>query len=205
MDIIAESDDFHVIIPKNKNSWVCNAHTPLVAVVESISSSDMCDDEDDRDYWLFTVGIMPRIEVMHKDFLQKARDGCGFAKDDDGNITYDDIQRYCGSIPVNINAFSIPNEHLDFEYEKCGIDIKVICKDGKAFSDEEIIKAYILPRLSAVFGLIGFVLDRQIRRIGTTGWDELNFYLKNIDPIQKAMKNITNKGSKKKKMLESLK
>jgi len=95
---------------------------------------------------------------------------------------------YAGGIPVFIDSVSGAGNKAhesDFAEQKCAWFTGPWGNKYIRFRDEETALAWLkevyAPNMRAIFGLIGFTLDRPINRIGTTGWNVVEQWTRNKD------------------------
>jgi len=173
-DLFQLSDDLFGITQKN---WICGTefcdHIQLVAMFEILDYRDFAEDEDvDENYPIVVQSAL----VTHPKYFSQEYLGCidGGTIEDNNYDVYSalwDAYLYGGGVPVNCE--SVKSGHI------CKVESKIIEDENfgtyRAFRTFDDAKKYIedvyAPNMSCITGLIGFVLDRSVNGIGTTGWD----------------------------------
>ena len=107
-------------------------------------TANLCGDENGNDKWYVTLHLVPSPQSLCKEKADSVCDCCGV---DMSELSHSDINDYGCSVDVATETTSEQDpQHL--------IDLA----------------ATIVPMVNA---MRGFILDRRINMIGTTGWDIL--------------------------------
>ena len=184
----------HYIIERSdvETIWHCQIGDkiiPLVLSVRAYPDDEMGYDvpeeleEFEGDLHLIDFEVMVHKDHICKSFLEGVLGSCGMGEDFEiKDLMYFDIMGYGGGVthvqPLGINPNSYNKDYF-VKDDKGNIYMKDL--------DFEELKKFTIERVPAIFGLIGFILDRQTRRIGTTGWDEINQFIKGTDSVRDAM------------------
>lgn len=159
-------------------TWVCQLENEqdihLGLMLETINWEATTGDPPDPDY---PIGLYAEIYVVPKDMGKKYKEEVVSVSG--GDITADtmqllDAKMYSGGVPATTL--------LDGVKSAARSDVPSITKqyDGgfrveRYFKTEEDALKYgkevYAKNATALFGLIGFALDRPINRMGNTGWD----------------------------------
>ena len=95
------------------------------------------------------VDIIPEMSYFSKAYLSRVSNASG------RHTSYDDINSYGGGVPLNMKELDYTFDSLD---------------EAEAYWTSPEIQ----NKLSAYSGMIGFILDKAVNGIGTTGWDRLS-------------------------------
>lgn len=128
-----------------------------------------CDDLEDCYFSLFMV---PEFESLHDNKKDSIRESCPDVEDSDFNA-YDVVLEGCC---------------LTIHYGKVA-DI-TDSEDATEFRNDVI--SVVNTLLPAINGMRGFVLDRYINRIGSTGWDEVRSWLEGKNFAEYALERFNN-------------
>lgn len=174
------SDEINIkYVPEEIKDQYCEEYGEL--------SDDEILEKFEEDYygWLIEFNILPIMDQISNEVKEECLSGCEMPVED---CTLMDINMYMGlGVPIEIRSVN-PD---DFELENLkrinGLPAVIPIKGGflmhQDYSLEDLVNDYVKPRTSAIMLMIGFYLDKQTRGIGTTGWDELNEFVKNINPV----------------------
>lgn len=135
------------------------------------------------------------LNPISKEFLAKAAGCCGDGisiEDMDMETKVRTIFDYAGGIPVFIDSVSGAGNKAhesDLTEQKCAWFTGPWGNKYIRFRDEETALAWLkevyAPNMRAIFGLIGFTLDRPINQMGTTGWNVVEQWTRNKDMYRK--------------------
>lgn len=195
--IDAGYDDQQLIIASEEpGRWTCSfgeypeghekagedRHIDLVAIFRAFAMEDQGPEREDVIYPVEAM-IFPALVDVHPDNLAKALATLGLEHLPDVNgkreplpegLQYDALQGYFSGPYIPLHAYKKADEADTPEPGLILIDGPVFPKDLAAFDSMEAALAYIHKKtgvLDCVFGLIGFILDRPVNRIGNDGWD----------------------------------
>lgn len=134
------------------------------------------------------------LNPISKEFLASAAECCGdgiTTEDMDMETKVRTIYDYAGGIAVFIDSVSGAGNKAhesDFANQKTAWFTGPWNNKYVRFRDietaEKWLKEVYAPNMRAIFGLIGFTLDRPINRMGTTGWDVIEQWTRNKDPYR---------------------
>jgi len=152
-------------------NWVCgltdgdeSREVKLAAFIEFIDRADYDSEIDDDEKYRYIVDVHI---VAHPDSLTE--DGKRYAMCDGADQVYiSDLHHNCGGVPVKLDWCRSMNEDWN------GIDYKEENGDYyfASWDDaDKFVDRILKTRLSGVMGMIGFLLDEPINRIGSSGWD----------------------------------
>lgn len=189
---IAERSDEETI-------WHCQIEDKIIPLVLSVRTYDEIHDspeeleEFEDELYLIEFEVMVHKDHICKSYLEGVFSSMGM--DDNFKIEdmcYFDILNYGGGVSY-VDPLSINPDSYNRDYFVTDNNNNVYMKD---FNFEEL-KKFVIERVPAIFGLIGFVLDRRTRGLGTTGWDEIQRFTKDADIVSLALK-------KRKEMIEEI-
>jgi hypothetical protein len=210
LEIREVMEDMSVMTDKNWTAVLHHPHTgedertiQMCLCAEFLYLPEYFDDYDD-DYPIgFETGILPHPKDFSEDYLRKqVLSSTGLkgeeleqlirGRDEDYMILWD-VKSWEGFIPINVEQF-VASPKADDILSSLGIEIDYLRETvDHGWGEHEVVRfkewedAYeyfeqVYPRLaSAPMMLIGFVLDRAINRIGTTGWDVLSDQVYNLN------------------------
>lgn len=180
----------YFLIHKDPKMWNCtigDRTINLVLGIQILKCSDMSKEELKKDGEIYDrevyITIIPHIDEISKEMKETC-----IGDDEIDLCNLEDIVMNYG-YGANINLMSINPDQ---------INPKVFIVDdntillNKEIDDHDFIREVVYPRVLAVFGLVGFFLDKQNRPFGSNGWDEIEFLCGGEDPFYKFMKKIKN-------------
>jgi len=186
-DIIELSEYIYLIKPKDEKEFTCilddDTEVKLGILAEQINWRDH-DPEYDKDQYFIGLqfSILP-IDPIHPDILKEALRCIGIKPEDateEAKIYA--VYRYAGGVPctamiihtIEHNFGRLDREEFDF----------------KSWKDADRVVRFAAKIAPAVSGLIGFILDQPVNRIGNSGWEVINYIVKNRDFIENTIKNL---------------
>jgi hypothetical protein len=178
--------NFYVLKPENSERFTCQIdgrEVELVIAAELMNLKEIYgepiverDGESaapnmtmpDHFNWVVEFQIMPQLSELSDSHRQDAKQG-------DNPLNYNDLYRYSGGVPVNLFSMVNPDEAIALPHiEGESVDNSgEIIQFPQGEDAEDFIKTYAANRAGAVAGMIGFVLDKPINQVGTTGWDDI--------------------------------
>lgn len=165
-----ESDGFFLIERSdNKMNWSVETYEekkiPLVVTIELYS-------EDEEFPMEVFFQIMVHKDYISDNYLKDVKEACGGMNIPLNDISYQMIDSYGGGV-----CYFYPIKELT----KSEKSIFLINKEGLLLMKEydiSALKKLIIPKLDKIFKGIYYLLDRTTRRMGTTGWDEIDRFIK---------------------------
>ena len=180
---IEEMGDYVAFKDKDWNAEIGDKEINLGLVCEATDmESAVGGFEDDK----YPISLNCSVMVNPKDMSKKYKDKIESYSDDKTNIF--DAYSYDGGIPAT--------HFLDGISGSAKTTAKCIQRDGKwgkgmwCESEDDALqyaKDIYQHNAQAMFGLIGFLLDQPINRIGNSGWDIVEHQAFGIDYIDKAL------------------
>ena len=177
---------------KNWKAVIDDREINLDLVCEAIDMESATGEVKDEEYpILLTCSIM----VDPKDMSSKYKKD---VKESAGEFSLYDAYYYSGGVLADRALSGMePVKKIPTRAE-----CKVIENDGKDVwckTEEDAItyaKDVYSEKAQALFGLIGFVLDNPVNRIGNTGWDIIEYQAEGTDYIRKALERWKEKDAK---------
>jgi len=173
-------------------NWTCGLtdleearEVQLAVYVEYLDTKDY-DSEANEDY----PYVVDAHIVVHPDSLTE--EGIKYSKVPEADRVYiENLHHNFGGVPVKQKWCSGMNEDwLGIEYIEEDGEYKFASWDDA----EKYVNKILKNRLQGLMGMIGFYLDEQINRIGSTGWDMIEgmVYGKNFieNALNKKMKEL---------------
>lgn len=160
---------------------------PLAVVCEIIDYREI-DSSFDNDEFPIAIKTSITATRYHKEILKSAIqcNGLDTIPKLTKNMKVEAVSSYMGGVPFNIESVTSVTEDLSkFDNVSELRDSKAL-SGGKfrCFKDvehaEQYINEIIVNRVPAIFGLIGFILDRPINLMGSTGWSFIKNQVQNI-------------------------
>lgn len=188
-----ELEGHYIVERSDENTiWHCQIGDqiiPLVLSVRAYPDDEMGFEvpeeleEFEGDLHLIDFEVMVHKDHICKSYLEGVLGSCGMGEDFGiEDLMYFDIMGYGGGVshvePLSINPDSYNKDYF-VKDDKNNIYMKDL--------DFEELKKFTLNRVSAIFGLIGFILDRRTRGLGTTGWDEIKQFTEGTDIMTLAL------------------
>jgi hypothetical protein len=150
-------------------------HKIPIGVMAEILDYREIDSEYEDDPYPYHIHFSITALKFHESYKKSAFDCSGIDKEDQSRelVIIEECFRYGGGVPVSMDGIIGQNE--DFS----GINYKM--RESKmgdkyiVFADHEscvnFIENIAAKRVTAIFTMIGFILDRQVNMIGNTGWN----------------------------------
>ena len=135
---------------------------------DSDIDEDEDEDEDEDDQYKYTVAfsLSPMPESLDKAGKKELLKYVG--KNKDKTIYLSDLHEYGASVPLNIDSCSAANENwTGIDYKQNGSNYNFASWDDL----DLFIRKIAISRLEGIMLMVGFTLDLNVNRIGTTGWE----------------------------------
>jgi len=157
----------------------------LGLICEAIDMREL-DEKYDNDPYpvVMETEIVVSPRSLNSDYLRSANEYENMSLDSDEMKIYVSY-RYCGGVPVNMESIK--------GSMTCDVDSEVRTRNHGLYGEIKIryfrsvadalryAKTVYKHNAQALFGLVGFYLDRAVNLLGVTGWDIINLQANNID------------------------
>jgi len=176
--IYIDDESFKCQIEEDKDIY-------LGLICEAIDLRELDSRFDDDPYPVVVetqIVVAPRS--LDSNYLERANEGENLELNNDGIKVYVSY-RYSGGVPVNMESIK--------GSVTCDVDSEVRTQKHRLYGEIKVrhfrtvadalkyAKTVYKHNAQAVFGLVGFYLDRTLNLIGTTGWDIINLQANNVD------------------------